>query len=78
MEWKSVILNNHSWKIKVLGENALLLELQKPPKDSIDLIINTVQLIKNTFPIPLTDLVPAYELASLFLWQNRKHDSKIK
>ena len=65
MEWKSVILNEHAWWIKVLGEYALLLELVDPPKEKIDLIIQTVQLLKQTAFIPTIDLVPAYQSIGL-------------
>lgn len=65
MEWKSVILNEQNWFIKVLGEKALLLELVQPSPDTIDLIIRTVALLQERLSIPIVDLVPAYQSIAL-------------
>jgi len=54
---KSILLNGHKWQIKLLGENAVVLE-----SDEIthDIIHATVALIKAAQLTGVTDVVPAY------------------
>ena len=54
---KSILLNGHKWQIKLLGENAIVLENDDATHDTIHA---TTALIRTAQLVGVTDIVPAY------------------
>ena len=59
---KFVLLNGHKWQIKLLGENAILLENNDATHD---IIHATAALIRATQFIGVVDIVPAYSSVAI-------------
>lgn len=62
---KSIVFNGHKWTVKLLGENALLLEVQGEVSTST--IHQTTALIEAQRFDYLLDLVPAYTSVALII-----------
>lgn len=59
---KSVLLNGHKWQVKLLGENAVVLESNDATHD---IIHATTALIRTASLAGVTDIVPAYTSIAL-------------